>query len=100
MSYLIAYHWGWVVAALLIGLAMGWIARAQRERPGGRPLVAIAAIVIVVAIVLSLARLVPGRTGYGLDLAVIMVVAYLVGCIAGTRLRALIAPVRARADAA
>ena len=26
MAYLAAFHWGWLLAALLLGLAMGWIA--------------------------------------------------------------------------
>ena len=30
MAYLAAFHWGWLLASLLLGLAMGWIAVVHR----------------------------------------------------------------------
>ena len=30
MAYLATFHWGWLLASLLLGLAMGWIAVVQR----------------------------------------------------------------------
>ena len=30
MAYLLAFHWGWLLASLLLGLAMGWIAVVHR----------------------------------------------------------------------
>ena len=30
MAYLATYHWGWLLASLLLGLGMGWIAVVQR----------------------------------------------------------------------
>ena len=30
MAYLVTFHWGWLVASLLLGLAMGWIAVVHR----------------------------------------------------------------------
>ena len=68
MAYLVTFHWGWLLGSLLLGLAMGWIAvvhrgpgvskarragwRAGRNRAGRG----------------GVARLVPGRSGYWLDL--------------------------------
>ena len=37
MTYLATFHWGWLLASLLLGLAMGWIAVVQRG--DGVPLV-------------------------------------------------------------
>ncbi len=34
MAYLAMFHWGWLTGALLLGLAMGWIAGgASRPTP-------------------------------------------------------------------
>ena len=30
MAYLAAFHWGWLLASLLLGFAMGWIAVVHR----------------------------------------------------------------------
>ena len=30
MAYLAAFNWGWLLASLLLGLAMGWIAVVHR----------------------------------------------------------------------
>ena len=30
MAYLATFHWGWLLASLLLGLAMGWIAVVHR----------------------------------------------------------------------
>ena len=93
------FHWGWVAGALVIGLAMGWIAQAQRHRAGSSRNAWIAAALLAVVIGLSIGRIVPGRAGYMLDLGVVMVIAYLAGCIVGGRLRRLIAPVPALDEA-
>ncbi len=89
MAYLVTFHWGWMLGAALIGLGMGWISVVQR---GGLSTVAfrrsLAAIAVLLAI--SLAHLLPGRFGYGLDLGLVMFGAYLVGCVVGAWLRHLV----------
>ena len=32
MTYLATFHWGWLLAALLLGFCMGWIAVVHRGR--------------------------------------------------------------------
>src|SRR5712664_3724855 len=32
MAYLVTFHWGWLLASLLLGLAMGWIAVVHRAQ--------------------------------------------------------------------
>jgi hypothetical protein len=87
MAYLVTFHWGWLLAALLLGLAMGWIAVVHRG-PGvskrtARRLAVLAAALVAAA----LARVIPGRPGYWLDLGLIMFAMYLVGCAVGSWLR-------------
>jgi hypothetical protein len=87
MAYLVTFHWGWLLASLLLGLAMGWIAVVHRGQGVSKRvswwLAALAAALIAVA----LARLIPGRPGYWLDLGLIMFAPYLAGCAVGSWLR-------------
>ena len=88
MGYLLTFQWGWLVLSLLLGFAVGWIAVVQRG-PGVSTVTARWLAVLAAALVASaLARLVPGRPGYWLDLGLVMFAAYLAGCAAGSWLRA------------
>lgn len=87
MMYLVTVNWGWLLAAGLVGLGMGWIA-VVRHGPGLSPTVLRRIIILIAALlVLALARLLPGRFGYGLDLALVMLGVYLAGCLIGSWLR-------------
>jgi hypothetical protein len=87
MAYLAVFHWGWLVASLLLGLAMGWIAVVQRgqgvSKPASRWLAGLAALLVAAA----LARVIPGRPGYWLDLGLMLFASYLAGCTIGSWLR-------------
>jgi hypothetical protein len=87
MAYLVMFHWGWLLASLLLGLAMGWIAVVHRgpavSRVAAWWLAGLAAALVAVA----LARLIPGRPGYWLELGLVMFASYLVGCAIGSWLR-------------
>lgn len=87
MAYLATFHAGWLLASLLLGFAMGWVAVVHRGRAvstiTARWLAAAAAVVVAIA----LARLIPGRFGYWLDLGLVMFAIYLVGCALGSWLR-------------
>jgi hypothetical protein len=87
MVYLATFHWGWLLASLLLGLAMGWIAVVQRGQ-GVSKLVARGLALLVAALVAAaIARVVPGRAGYWLDLGLVMFALYLAGCAVGSWLR-------------
>ena len=87
MVYLATFHWGWLLASLLLGLAMGWIAVVQRGQ-GVSKLVARGLAVLAAALVAAaIARVVPGRAGYWLDLGLVMFALYLAGCTVGSWLR-------------
>ena len=87
MTYLVSFHWGWLLAAFLLGLGMGWIAVVHRG-PGVSKVVARWLAAFVAALLaLSLARFVPGRFGYWLDLGLVLFACYLFGCAIGSWLR-------------
>jgi len=87
MAYLVTYHWGWLLASLLLGLAMGWIAVVHRG-PGVSKAVAGWLSVLAAALVaVAVSRILPGRPGYWLELLLIMFAPYLAGCAVGSWLR-------------
>ena len=90
MIYLATFNWGWILAAALVGLAMGWIAVVQRGQ--GWTMVTLRKVVVLVGalILASVFHLAPGRVGYWLDLGLVMFAAYVLGCAVGSWLRRLV----------
>ncbi|HEU0147767.1 MAG: hypothetical protein V7634_3010 [Bradyrhizobium sp.] len=88
MAFLITFHWGWLLGALAIGFAMGWVAVVHRA-PGvsrlGMGLLSALAVALVAA---ALTHVIPGRAGYWLELLLLLFVPYLAGCAVGSWLRA------------
>jgi hypothetical protein len=87
MVYLATFHWGWLLAALLLGLAMGWIAVVHRGQSVSKLTSRWLAGFVAALVAVALARLIPGRPGYWLDLGLMMFALYLAGCAVGSWLR-------------
>jgi hypothetical protein len=87
MTYLATFHWGWLLASLLLGLAMGWIAVVHRGQGLSRKTSLWLAALAVALVAAALTRVIPGRQGYWLDLGLIMFAVYLAGCAVGSWLR-------------
>ena len=87
MIALAGLYWGWLLTSGLLGFGMGWIAVVQHGEGLSKVAVRWLAAVGAIALALALARLVPGRPGYWLDLGLVMVAAYLAGCAIGSWLR-------------
>jgi hypothetical protein len=87
MMYLATFYWGWLLASLLLGFAMGWIAVVHRGQGVSKVTARWLAMLVAVLLGLALARVVPGRFGYWLDLGLLLFAAYLVGCAVGSWLR-------------
>lgn len=87
MSYFVTFHWGFLLTAWLFGLAMGWIAVVHRGPSVSLPLARWLSLLVATLLAVSLARLVPGRFGYWLDLGLVMFAVYLLGCAIGSWLR-------------
>jgi len=87
MSILASFHWGWLLGAAVLGLIIGWVSIARRSdglslRTMRWSLAAISALVAI-----AVARLLPGRLGYWLDLGLLLGLCYVIGCVAGAWLR-------------
>ena len=87
MAHLAAFYWGWLSASLLLGFAMGWIAVVHRGQGVSKWVARCLAALVAVLVAAALARIVPGRFGYWLDLGLIMFALYLAGCAVGSWLR-------------
>jgi hypothetical protein len=87
MDYLVMFNWGWLLASLLLGLAMGWIAVVHRGPGVSRGLARWLALLAAALVAVAASRILPGRPGYWLELGLIMFVPYLVGCAVGSWLR-------------
>ena len=87
MAFLVTFHWGWLLASLLLGLAMGWIAVVHRGQGVSRLTSRWLSVLVAALVAAALARVIPGRPGYWLDLGLIMFALYLAGCAVGSWLR-------------
>ena len=87
MVYLATFHWGWLLASLLLGFAMGWIAVVHRGQGVSKLMVRGLSVLAAALVGAALARVVPGRPGYWLDLGLMMFALYLAGCAVGSWLR-------------
>jgi hypothetical protein len=87
MAFLVTFHWGWLLASLLLGMAMGWIAVVHRGQGVSKRTSRWLAVLALALVASALARVIPGRPGYWLDLGLIMLASYLFGCAVGSWLR-------------
>ena len=87
MAWLATFFWGWLLASLLLGLAMGWISVVHRGQSVSKTVARWLAALAAALVAAALARAVPGRFGYWLDLGLIMFALYLCGCAVGSWLR-------------
>jgi hypothetical protein len=87
MAYLAMFHWGWLLGALLLGFAAGWIAVVQRGQGASKVTSRWLSVLVAALVAAALAHVVPGRPGYWLDLGLILFALYLAGCAVGSWLR-------------
>jgi hypothetical protein len=87
VTYLAAFHWGSLLATLLLGFCMGWVAVVHRGQGVSKATARWLAGLAVIFVAVARARLVPGRPGYWLDLGLVLFAFYLVGCAVGSWLR-------------
>jgi predicted flap endonuclease-1-like 5' DNA nuclease len=92
MSFLVGHYLGWMAAAFLLGAAIAWFAarRAGGEPKAGAYWLVLGAIALALAIAFT--HTLPGRLGHGLEVVLLLLISYLVGCLIGEILRRLAAP--------
>ena len=90
MLFLAEFHWGWLAAAGVIGVLMGWVGVVHRGGGLSKRGLQLIALILAVAIATAFARIVPGRFGYWLDLGLGLFAVYILGCAIGAWLRELL----------
>ena len=90
-NWLLATFAGWLVGASLIGLAVGWITFSHEPRGRWSNGLAIAgALAFTAGLVVAALKLLPGRFGFWLEIALLMTFAYVIGCFLGGWLKRLL----------
>ena len=87
MALLVTFNWSWLLLSVLLGMAVGWIAVVQRGQGVSKQTSRWLAVLAAALVGCALARVVPGRPGYWLDLGLLMLATYLFGCVLGSWLR-------------
>lgn len=87
MTYLAMFHWSWLLGSLSLGFVVGWIAVVHRGRGVSKVTARWLSVLVAALLAAALARVIPGRPGYWLDLGLMMFALYLVGCTVGSWLR-------------
>ncbi|MBN8942317.1 MAG: hypothetical protein J0H01_22615 [Rhizobiales bacterium] len=96
MAYLVSSLWPWVAAAIVLGVLVGAVTgrppaagEARKTGLAASLLVWALAAVLVVGIAAAVSHWLRGRHGLWLDIALVLTIAYLAGCGAGSLLRRL-----------
>ena len=100
MSFFLIHYWGWMLAALLLGGGVGWLAWSNEPRDGwfvgwlrwwGTA--------FLVGLAIALTKIIPGRAGLYVETALWLFAIYIIGCFLGGWLRALSPPEEIAASA-
>lgn len=86
MMYLLQVFWFWLALALGLGIIVAWLTYRPEGGKGWTGLIPWGLVLAAGTIVAAL-RMLPTRTGYWLDLAMLMLAAYLIGCLLASMLR-------------
>ena len=87
---LVSYS-GWLIAALGIGLVVGWRTYLDAPRRNWRDgWIVWGALAFIIGVIVAALKLLPGRYGLWLEIALLMIAFYVVGCFLGGGLKRLL----------
>jgi hypothetical protein len=82
---------GWLAAALAIGALVGWRTYSNApRRQWFSGWIIWGALIFVVGVIVAVLKLIPGRYGLWLEIALLMTAAYIIGCFLGGSLKTLL----------
>src|SRR5258705_90060 len=98
MLFDLVSYCGWLIAALGIGLVVGWKTYLDAPRRHWRDgWIVWGALAFVIGVIVAALKLLPGRYGLSLEIASLMAVFYIVGCFLGGGLKKLLGAHESRA---
>lgn len=86
MAYLIGQFWLWLLAAFLIGTAVGWFTFRGRDGAFWRGLIPWA-VLLGVGVLVAISRVFRDGPGLWVDLGMLLAGCYFIGCFLGDQLR-------------
>src|SRR5215467_7390991 len=87
---LVSYS-GWLIAALSVGLVVGWRTYLDVPRRNWRDgWIVWGALAFVIGVIIAALKLLAGRYGLWLEVALLMSMFYVVGCLAGGWLKTIL----------
>jgi len=87
MGYLLTFHAGWLLAALAIGAVTGWMTFVPGEAARSAPWLRWTGLGLAIAALVAVVKVAPQRFGYWIELGVLFLLAYALGCLLGAWLR-------------
>src|SRR4051812_16196043 len=101
MFYDIASFPWWLLAVALVGVLVGWVSYADAPRRGWfEGWTTWGAVAFVVGLVVAVLKLLPGKAGLWLEIALLVLLLYVLGCLLVGWLKSMLKPARRRADEA
>ena len=92
MSYVFAVLFWWIVAALIVGLIVGWFTWSRDKSAGWMSgWLKWALVAFIVGLVLAWLTVFPGRVGFWLESALFFFASYIVGCVLASWLKGMLA---------
>ena len=80
MAYLIGQFWFWLLLALLLGLAVGWLTCSRDTGASWWRGLVPWGVILGVGGMISVLRVLPNGPGFWFDLGMLMLASYLIGC--------------------
>ena len=92
MSYVFSVLFWWIVAALVLGLIVGWLTWSREKNAGWMSgWLKWALVAFVVGLILAWLTVFPGRIGFWLESALFLFASYIVGCVLSCWLKGMLA---------
>jgi predicted flap endonuclease-1-like 5' DNA nuclease len=92
MGYLHQTLWLWIVAAVILGVIVGWLSCRKEPKLGGLGWLWPATIAFIIGLIICAFLTLPGKLGLWFDTAMIFFFWYIFGCCIGCALRNILSP--------
>jgi predicted flap endonuclease-1-like 5' DNA nuclease len=83
MWYLITSLFWWLLAALALGLFVGWTSCNKEPRQQGLGWLGLGLVAFIIGLIVAVLKLLPGKAGLWLDEALLFFASFIIGCCIG-----------------
>jgi predicted flap endonuclease-1-like 5' DNA nuclease len=83
MWYLITSLFWWLLAALVLGLFVGWSSCSKEPRKTGLGWLGLGLVAFIIGLIVAVMKLLPGKAGLWLDEALLFFASFIIGCCIG-----------------